>query len=144
MIDLNVTDGGREAAGFRGSTGDCVTRAIAIAAGADYREVYDTINTLAVSERPRQGRRRSGARTGVKRPTLRRAMERFGGEWVPVMGIGTGTTMHLRADEIPGGVIVVSLSRHVAAVVDRVLHDTYDCSRDGTRCVYGYWIFEAE
>lgn len=27
----------------------------------------------------------------------------------------------------------------IAAVVDGVLHDTFDCSRGGTRCVYGYY-----
>ena len=40
-------DGGRAAAGFKGTTGDCVTRAIAIATGKPYREVYDALNELA-------------------------------------------------------------------------------------------------
>jgi hypothetical protein len=34
---------------------------------------------------------------------------------------------------------VARLSRHLCAVVDGVVHDTFDPSRDGTRCVYGYW-----
>jgi hypothetical protein len=25
-------------------------------------------------------------------------------------------------------------------VIDGVIHDTFDPSRGGTRCVYGYWI----
>lgn len=33
-------------------------------------------------------------------------------------------------------------SKHLTCVKDRVLYDTYDCSRDGTRCVYGYWSKE--
>jgi hypothetical protein len=33
----------------------------------------------------------------------------------------------------------VVLSRHYAAVIDGVLHDVVDCSRGGTRCVYGYY-----
>ena len=32
------------------------------------------------------------------------------------------------------------LSGHLAAVIDGVVHDIHDCSRDGTRCVYGYFI----
>jgi hypothetical protein len=56
------------------------------------------------------------------------------------MGIGTGCTVHLKADELPAGRIIVRLSGHYAAVIDGVLHDTSDCSRDGTRCVYGYWV----
>jgi hypothetical protein len=39
------------------------------------------------------------------------------------------------------GKLVVSLSRHYAAVIDGVIRDTHDCSRDGNRCVYGYWQF---
>jgi hypothetical protein len=31
------------------------------------------------------------------------------------------------------------VSRHAVAVIDGVIHDTYDCSRGGKRCVYGYW-----
>ena len=31
------------------------------------------------------------------------------------------------------------LSRHACAVMDGVIHDTYEDARDGTRCVYGYW-----
>jgi len=29
-------------------------------------------------------------------------------------------------------------------VIDGVLHDTHDCSRDGTRCVYGYWLYSKQ
>ena len=35
MIDYRYDDGGREAAGYRGKTGDCVVRAIAICTGED-------------------------------------------------------------------------------------------------------------
>jgi hypothetical protein len=55
------------------------------------------------------------------------------------MGIGTGCTVHLRDGELPSGRLVVSVSRHEVAVIDGVMHDTHDPSRDGTRCVYGYW-----
>jgi hypothetical protein len=37
------------------------------------------------------------------------------------------------------GKLIVSVSRHLVAVVNGVINDTYDCSRDATRCVYGYW-----
>ena len=55
------------------------------------------------------------------------------------MQIGSGCTVHLRADELPPGRLVVSVSKHLTAVIDGVIHDTHDCSRRGTRCVYGYW-----
>lgn len=134
-------DGGRAAAGYKGATGDCVTRAIAIATGKPYQEVYDSINALATRERSGKRKRgRSSARNGVYKPTTRRYMESIGWRWVPTMQIGSGCKVHLRADELPAGRLVVSVSRHVCAVIDGVLHDTHDCARGGTRCVYGYYF----
>jgi len=66
-------------------------------------------------------------------------MKELGFEWKPTMNIGQGCKVHLRADELPCGNIIVNVSKHFAAVIDGVLHDTYDCSREGTRCVYGYY-----
>lgn len=63
-------DGGRAAAGYKGTTGDCVTRSIAIATGKTYQEVYDALNHLAMRERiGRRQRKRSSSRTGVFRNT---------------------------------------------------------------------------
>ena len=133
-------DGGRKAAGFKGDPGDCVTRAIAIATGKPYLEVYNALNKFAESERPRKGKSRSNARTGVYKRTQHRYIASLGWKWVPTMGIGTGCRVHLRADELPAGRLIVSVSRHCVAVLDGVLHDTYDTSRAGMRCVYGYWL----
>lgn len=44
-------DGGRKDAGYKGNTGDCVTRAIAIATGKPYKEIYDALNLLSENER---------------------------------------------------------------------------------------------
>ena len=131
-------DGGRAAAGFKGQADDCVTRAIAIATGKPYREVYDEINYAARAERPGKNKR-SSASSGVHKRTIRRYMEYIGWVWVPCMEIGAGCTTHMRSDELPQGALVVNLSKHSAAVIDGVLHDTHDCTRNGTRCVYGYF-----
>lgn len=133
-------DGGRRAAGFKGETRDCVTRAIAIGTGLSYKQVYDAINDTARLEHHRPGsRRRSSARTGVHKPTIRKYLDSLGWQWTPTMHIGSGCQVHMRADELPPGRVIVSLSRHIAAVIDGVLRDTHDCAREGTRCVYGYW-----
>ena len=66
-------------------------------------------------------------------------MRGLGFVWTPTMQIGSGCTVHLRDGELPMGRLVVSLSGHYCAVLDGVVHDLYDPSRDGTRCVYGYW-----
>ena len=49
-----ITDGGRKESGYKSKkSGDCVCRAISIATGKDYQEVYDALNELAEKERPR-------------------------------------------------------------------------------------------
>ena len=131
-------DGGRGAAGFRGTAGDCVCRAVAIASGLPYGEVYAALSDGAGSERKSRGRSaRNGIR--VRRLWFRRYMQSMGWRWTATMGIGTGCTVHLRADELPPARLVVSLSKHYVAVIDGVIHDLSDESRAGTRCVYGYW-----
>lgn len=143
-IPFNYSDGGRSLAGYRGDTGDCFVRAAAIASGLLYADVYDLVTLESRKERvntKRRKGRRSSPRTGVFRSTADRVLSRLGFEKVSVMGIGTGCITHLRADELPSeGKIVVNLSKHYAAVIDGVLMDTFDCSREGTRCVYSYYI----
>ena len=133
-----IDDGGRAAAGFRGTTGDCVTRAIAIAAAMDYATVYNALNAMTAPRRLR-GKRGGSARTGVPKDVTRTYLDRLGWRWTPTMGIGTGCRVHLCATELPAGRLIVSVSRHLVAVIDGIMHDTHDPSRDGRRCVYGYW-----
>lgn len=134
-------DGGRRAAGFRGMVGDCVCRSIAIVTGKPYGEVYEALNAAASGERMSKNRRgRSSARNGVHKATARKFLARLGYVFVPTMGIGTGCKVHLRDGELPSGRLVVSCSRHLTAVVNGVIQDTYDPSRDGNRCVYGYYV----
>jgi hypothetical protein len=144
-------DGGRAAAGFSGDTGDCVTRAIAIATDQPYLDVYAVLADMradyATTSRSRQARRiingrgpvRSAA-NGIPKPVIREYMGLINWRWVPTMGIGTGCTVHMRAADLPPGRLIVSVTRHLAAVIDGVLYDTHDCTRAGTRCVYGYWL----
>lgn len=140
-MKFKFDDGGRAEAGYKGLAGDCVCRAIAIVTGKPYKEVYDLINEFGSRERiTKRHTRRSSARNGVAIKTERKIMEHLGWTWVPTMQIGQGCKVHLKEDELPAGRIIVSVSKHSTAVIDGVLHDTYDCTRGGTRCVYGYYI----
>lgn len=133
-------DGGRAAAGFRGDTRDCGVRALAIAANMNYRDAYELIGEFCKKERRSKRRKtRSHPRTGVYRATYNRVLEHLGWKWAPAMQIGSGCVMHVHPDELPHGPVILRLSKHFAAAIDGILHDTYDSSRDGTRCVYGYW-----
>jgi hypothetical protein len=145
---FQYNDGGRAAAGFKGEAGDCVVRAIAIATQMPYREIYALVNHVA-KESPKhrlirsRGKTRymprSNARKGVLKADIRKVMARIGWTWVPTMLIGSGCKVHLRADELPTGRIIVSVSKHLTALINGVIQDTHDPSRDGTRCVYGYY-----
>jgi len=138
-LPLVTDDGGRAAAGFRGDTGDCVTRAVAIVTGRPYREVYDELNAFCRQHEHLRGHRPSAARTGIEKRTTRAYLAGLGLAWTPVMGIGTGCRVHLTPGELPDGRLIVSVTKHITAVIDGTVHDTYDPCRDGTRCVYGYW-----
>ena len=135
-------DGGRADAGFKGAAGDCVTRAIAIATGKPYREVYDDLTAASKARAATyRGKRKSfgTARTGQHREIFQPYLESLGWEWVPTMQIGQGCTVHLTPEELPDGTIIASVSRHLVTVIDGVAHDTHDPTRDGKRCVYGYF-----
>lgn len=133
-------DGGRLAAGFKGLTGDCVCRAIAIATEVPYRDVYNSLNELAKRERVSKRKRgRSSARDGVYKATYHHYLLSLGWTWTPTMGIGTGCRVHLQREELPTGRLIVALSKHLVACIDHVIHDLSDPGRGGKRCVYGYY-----
>jgi hypothetical protein len=131
--------------------------------------VYAALSDGAGNERKSKG---ATARNGVRtrRKWFKDYMRSLGFVWTPTMGIGTGCTVHLRADELPPGRLVVAVSKHYTAVIDGVIHDTHNPSERGTtiyppgyldnipkgarrldngggwayspdRCVYGYWQY---
>lgn len=98
------------------------------------------LNRLAQTERVgKRKRKRSNSRTGVFRRTYQRYLESLGWCWISTIEIGSGCQVHLRASELPQGPLLVRVSRHLTAVIDGLIYDTHDCSRGGTRCVYGYF-----
>ena len=156
-MKFQYDDGGRIAAGFKGKAGDCVTRAVAIATGLPYREVYAALSAGMKSQRKAKHRGpASSARDGVNvtRKWFKDYMVALGWKWTPTMGIGTGCRVHLHDGELPMGRLVVSVSKHYTAVIDGVVHDNHNPQRERhviettpegqtfkvtRRCVYGYW-----
>jgi len=130
-LKFNYNDGGRSNYFKATKVGDCGVRALAIASGHDYKECYDLIRKISGST----------PRNGIKREHFHKAAQQLGAVWTPLMTIGSGCTAHLREGEVPMGKVVCNVSGHFVAVIDGVINDTYDCSREGTRCVYGYWLF---
>src|SRR5262245_53227322 len=150
-------DGGRRksgiarAAGRKDDVGDCVTRAIAIATGKPYREVHDVLTLAKVrdvaagkSNWTRWARRKGGihafhADHGVSDEVYGPYLEDLGWTFTSTKELPRGRGVHLRADELPRGRLIVQLPSHLVAVIDSVIHDTHDCSDEGRRRIRGYW-----
>ena len=146
-------DGGRSKY-FKGeNVGDCVTRAIAIATGKDYKEVYDGLKDLAKKEKNGKRCEKSSVRDGVRKSTTKKYIEKvLGWKRVSTMRIGTTSRVHFVEDELPMGTLIVQLSHHLVCVKDKVIYDTYDSSKkeyydtfgdlqvNNERLVYGYWV----
>lgn len=147
-LSFQLNDGGRAAAGFKGGAGDCVVRAIAIAAQLPYLQVYEDLRkanaTYAQNKKDRLAKRisdkGSSPRSGNHRNVFHDYILSHGFTWVPTMSVGQGCQTHLRLGEIPRGRLIVKVSKHLSAVIDDVIHDTHNPSRNGKRCVYGYYI----
>ena len=154
-MEHQYDDGGRNTAGYKGKTGDCVARSVAIASGLPYQEVYAALAQGTGGQTTGKHKKRAASAANgisVKRKWFKDYMVSLGFVWVPTMGIGTGCRVHLVKDELPMGNLVVSVSKHYTAVINGVIRDTWDPQRntycfreDGTtqnsrRCVYGYWL----
>ena len=143
-MKFKYNDGGRADAGYKGTTGDCGVRAIEIATKMPYKEIYDLVNDICKDERKSKRRRgKSNSRTGIHNHTFKKVMKSLKWEWHPTMFIGQGCKVHLKKSELPKGRIICNVSKHYVAVIDGVVNDIYDCSRNETRCVYGYFIKES-
>ena len=128
-MDFVWNDGGRAAGEYVGLTGDCVTRAIAIATGKVYRDVYSELGDAALKS-PRNGVPAEIAAVYLRERAWQRS-NGFGKEFV----IG----------DLPKGVVVVHLSwrdetsQHLCTVIDHVVHDTWNPGDDDDYIVECYW-----
>ena len=134
MIDYQHDDGGRRAAGYRGRTGDCIVRAIAICTGQDYRAIYLTMaeqmkrngytasgNAYATSERNRRAPRRRGQLNAKRVQNHVLELHGFRKVRLPAGARPTFTEAHRRY-----GDCIVGTTKHMAAIVDGALRDTWD------------------
>jgi len=153
-VGFKFDDGGRKAAGYKGDADDCVTRALAIVLiqtgrmnnpAKAYQSIYDEIFQMQKEcyKRKRKTRRKTAPspREGTYKKVTKEILQKYGGEWKATMQIGSGCQVHLRANELPSGIIVASVSKHITTMIDGCVYDTHNPARGGTRCVYGYWKF---
>lgn len=129
-LNYNYNDGGR-AKYFKGKTGDCVTRAIAIASDMDYLEVYNSLMAETKDFRARKNTKTSrriksnSVRNGVFKDIYKPWLEKNGWTWVPCQSFGQKS--RVKINELDKSRMIVSLPRHLTTIIDGVLHDTFDC-----------------
>lgn len=122
-------DGGRAQAGYQfHEAGDCVSRAIAIATEMPYEVVVDIINKASYGGR-------GDSQSGVYDYATKGVLTSLG--WKRIT-----TNAHLNSDEFPPGRLILEVNRHLVALIDGVIRDTYDPSYHGSRRVYAYWTKE--
>lgn len=128
-MEFMWNDGGRAAAGFVGLAGDCVTRAIAIATGTRYRDVYAELGNSS------QKSPRKGIPTDVAAAYLARR------GWQQMLGCGEPFDVV----RLPKGVVIVHLGKtgeraqHFCTVIDHVVHDTWNPADDDDYITLNYW-----
>jgi Protein of unknown function (DUF2786) len=122
-------DGGR-AASKHEEINDCACRAIAIATERPYHEIWTAFKKLLEVE----GR---VSRSGVSAVVQHKVLESLG--WIRV----DAHKKYLQEEDLPTlGRLVVCIKRHSVAVVDGVIHDTWNPSRKKNGKppqIYGYY-----
>jgi hypothetical protein len=130
-------DGGREKAGFAGIAQDCACRAISIATGEPYIIVYEKL-TEAIAITPRRysiARHRtfhdnSLETGGIDSYLWEKYLQSLNWKYTERTCILTN---------LPLGRLVIEMSGHAVAVVDRVFHDIWNSAIDPRARIYGYW-----
>ncbi len=121
-------DGGRAAAGFKGSAGDCGARAIAIALEMDYKDAYQML-----AQANKDAGKSKSARNGIHKNVYSKVLEQLGWVWHSAPKF---EGRRARVSDMPKGRVITRQSKHFAAAIDGIAYDTFDCT---ARSVYGYW-----
>jgi hypothetical protein len=147
-LDLMFCDGGRELAGYKGDAGDCVTRAIstAIAWESDSRYEYEKhrselmkrMSSWRKKSRSRKAKatKSNSVRNGTPKEVYRPYLEDLGWERVSLVKFGDPTRKEMVKEDIPDGVVILEVRKHLVACAHHTVFDTWDC-RETTVFVEG-------
>lgn len=123
-------DGGRAAAGFRGRSGDCGVRALAIALSIPYKDARKLAKEFAL-----KGRQRSRAISdGLYAEDFASIMHYLGWRRIKAPRFDRRKA---RFDDIPARRAILNMARHWAVLENGNIRDAWD-SRE--RVVYSYWM----
>ena len=133
MIRYQYNDGGRKEAGYKGHTGDCVARALAISTGKPYKEIYDFVGETMKShgyKRSANAYYSGNHRRGMRKPKLVQEdiIRSFGFEKVK---LPKGPRPTYRQAYEQYGDCMVATRGHILAIKDGAVQDIFDDQ--------GYW-----
>lgn len=137
VLHYQFNDGGKYAAGYTGEwvTGDCVTRAIAIASGMAYKDVRSDLMerqhkwcTTSNSRAAKvcRNRKTKSVFRGVYPSVFKPYLKELGFNYKSLCSIGSTTRYQLVEEDLPKGTLLVRTRRHLSCVIDHVVHDAYD------------------
>ena len=124
MVGFKFNDGGRSLAGFKGTTGDCVTRALSIFLGKGqpdgdlYKRVY---KVMAAANKATRGEKT--ARKGIYKKDYDRIFQEHG---LTKVRVPRGTKPTYTEVWEKYGNCIVKTTKHVSAIIDGDLHDIWD------------------
>lgn len=124
MCEYKTNDGGMLEYFPGNDIGDSIIRAISIATGKDCKQVYD----IMLDGMRKMNKRRS-PRSGINKQVYHNYLIENGFEWYQSSIYSEGYTMHLHKDELPGGILIVSLTKHFSCVINGVINDSIDPRR---------------
>ena len=128
MKNIIYNDGGRKESGRKGSAGDCGVRAMAVALDLDYDTCYKEL-----AQANKDAGYKKSARNGLMKEVFQGVLKKHGWTWRKAP---TFPGRKAYASDLPQGTYICRMSRHYAAIIDGVLHDTFNSSG---KMVYGYW-----
>lgn len=142
MFGSIIHDGGRMAAGYKDTTGDCVTRAIAIATNKPYIVIYEYVNQMTKRHIDENTVRvyGYGSKDGVPISVVKKMMKHLGFKWNR-MEKKVSMYDFKKNYKVPKN-CVLYIPNHLVAVKQGILHDSYyhyDVDQKAKR-VLGYWV----
>lgn len=127
-------DGGRQLSGYKGKTGDCGARALAIATAHHNKSFIDyAYSYKLLAQANKDFGFAKSARNGVEKNVYQSVLNKLGWHWVSAPKF---QGRKARCADLPQGCFIAQQAGHYVAVIDGVPWDIFDSSH---RMVYGYW-----
>ena len=120
MVGFIKDDGGRQDAGYKGTTGDCVVRALAIMGNRTYKECYDACASANKLFNPSQA---ASARNGVNHNAWHYVFSYLG---FKDTGVKASEELSITDAYNRFGDCVVEIPRHLLAVKGGYVMDAWD------------------